>query len=148
MSIRPPGRQRGSALLIALLAAALASLIALSLLEAAQRTLSRSEALIASERSWQYAQGMSALAERMLEQALVEGADPAALDGSWTAPFDVPGGMVQGRLIDQAACFNLNALAHPDAAVSSAAHAAFVRLLDLLGLNPVIADELADWLDG
>ena len=38
----------------------------------------------------------------MLEQALVEGADPAALDGSWTAPFDVPGGLVQGRLIDLA----------------------------------------------
>ncbi len=143
-----PSTQRGSALLIALLAAALASVIALGLLEAGQRALARSEALIASERSWQYAQGMSLLAERMLDQALAEGADPTALDGSWTAPFDVPGGMIQGRLMDQAARFNVNALAHPDAAAAAGAHAAFVRLLNLLGLNPVIADELADWLDG
>lgn len=143
-----PARQRGTALLVALVAAALAAVIATALLERGQRSLARGEAMLASERSWQYARGMDALAERMLEQARSEGADPAALDDQWTAPFDVPGGMVQGRLVDQGARFNLNALAHPDSASAAAAREAFERLLEQAGLNPVIADELADWLDG
>jgi len=141
-------RQRGSALLIALITAALAAVIATALLERGQRSLARSEALLATERSWQYAHGMSVLAERMLEQAMAEGGNPAVLDGSWTAPFQVPGGMVQGQLLDQGALFNLNALAHPDDATATEARQAFGRLLEMLGLNPVIADELADWLDG
>lgn len=141
-------RQRGSALLVALVTAALAAVIATAMLERGQRSLARSEALLATERSWQYAQGMSLLAQRLLEQAMAEGADASALDGSWTAPFQVPGGMVQGRLLDQGALFNLNALAHPDSATAARAREAFRRLLDQLGLNPIIADELADWLDG
>jgi general secretion pathway protein K len=146
--MRVPAGQRGSALLIALITAALAAVIATLLLERGQRALARSEALLATERAWQYAQGMSVLAERMLERAMAEGADPAALDGSWTAPFQVPGGMVQGRLLDQGGRFNLNALAHPDGATAAEARQAFQRLLEQRGLNPVIADELADWLDG
>ncbi|NBB69987.1 MAG: type II secretion system minor pseudopilin GspK [Alphaproteobacteria bacterium] len=143
-----PKRQRGSALLIALITAALAAVIATALLERGQRSLARSEALLATERSWQYAQGMSVLARSMLQRALSEGADTSALDGNWTAPFQVPGGMVRGRLIDQGARFNLNALGHPDSGIAGEARAGFERLLQQAGLNPVIADELADWLDG
>jgi general secretion pathway protein K len=150
MTARPGclGHQRGSALLLALITAALAAVIATVMLERGQRSLARSEAMLSTERSWQYAQGMSLLARRMLQQAMAEGEDPAALDGSWTAPFQVPGGMVQGRLLDQGALFNLNALAHPDGATANQARATFGRLLETLGLNPVIADELADWIDG
>ncbi|WP_376697374.1 type II secretion system minor pseudopilin GspK [Wenzhouxiangella sp. EGI_FJ10305] len=144
----PRERQRGSALLIALITAALAAVIATVMLERGQRSMARSEALLASERSWQYARGMSVLAERMLEQAMDEGANSSVLDGSWTAPFNVPGGMVQGRLSDLGARFNLNALAHPDEAAANGAREAFRRLLEQLDLNPIIADELADWLDG
>jgi general secretion pathway protein K len=147
-AVRSPSGQRGSALLIALVTAALAAVIATVLLERGQRSLARSEALLATERSWQYAQGMSVLARSMLEQAMAEGADASVLDGSWTAPFQVPGGMVQGRLVDQGGRFNLNALAHPDGATATEAREAFRRLVEEVGLNPVIADELADWLEG
>src|SRR5699024_243353 len=136
-AVSAPVRQRGSALLIALIAAALAAVIATALLERGQRALARSEALLATERSWQYAQGMSILAERMLKKAMAEGAQASALDGSWTAPFQVPGGMVQGRLVDQGALFNLNSLAHPDGATASAAREAFRRLLESLALEPI-----------
>lgn len=145
---RQPGRQRGSALLIALVTAALAAVIATAMLERGQRSLARGEALLASERAWQYAWGMELLAGNKLRQAVAEGADPGVLDNSWTVPFEVPGGMVQGRLVDQGGRFNLNALGHPDRAVATEARAAFARLLELLELQPVIADELADWLDG
>jgi general secretion pathway protein K len=148
MSRSSPEAQRGSALLIALLAAAIAALVATAVLERGQRSLARSEALLASERAWQLARGMEALAAARLRQAMSDRVDPAALDGTWTAPFQVPGGMVQGRIVDQQARFNLNALAHPESGRAAAAREAFSRLLGEAGLDPVIADELADWLDG
>lgn len=143
-----PNGQRGGALLIALLAVALASVIALALIERGQRAMARTEALMATERAWQYAQGMEALAAETLRRALAGEFDASVLEGTWTEPFDVPGGYIQGRLMDQQARFNLNALAHPDAARAATAREAFARMLDGLGLTPAIADELADWLEG
>ncbi len=148
MSALLPARQRGGALLIALLAVALASVIALALIERGQHAMARTEALMATERAWQYAQGMEALAAETLRRAQAGEIDPTALDGTWTEPFEVPGGYIQGRLMDQQARFNLNALAHPDTAQAATARQAFARMLDRLGLTPTIADELADWLEG
>jgi general secretion pathway protein K len=146
MTVRLPDSQRGSALLLALLAAALATVIALSMIERGQGTLARTQALLSTERAYQYALGMEILAEDLIGRVFSEGLDPTLLDGIWTPPYDVPGGMVQGRLLDQNARFNLNALAHPDAAMAALAFERFERLLDHLGLNPVIAAELADWI--
>lgn len=140
--------QRGAALLIALIAVALASVIALGLIERGQHSLARTEALMNNERAWQYARGMEALADETLRRVRAEGMGSDTVDGTWTTPFEVPGGHVQGRLLDQNARFNVNALAHPDAALAASSHEAFVRLLDSLGLDTVIADELADWIDG
>lgn len=140
--------QRGAALLIALIAVALASVIALGLIERSQRALARTEALVATERSWQYARGMQALVAETLRRVRAGEIDPIVLDGAWSEPYEVPGGVIQGRLLDRNGRFNVNALAHPDAAQADRAAEAFVRLLEALGLDPVIADELDDWIEG
>lgn len=147
MNVRYPN-QRGAALLIALIAVALASVIALGLVERSQRALARTEALVATERSWQYARGMQALVAETLRRARSGEIDPIVLDGAWSEPYEVPGGVIQGRLLDRNGLFNVNALAHPDAARADRAAEAFARLLEALGLDPVIADELNDWLEG
>jgi general secretion pathway protein K len=139
--------QRGAALLIALVAVALASVLALGLIERGQSGLARTQALVASERSYQLARGMELLAEDLIEQALSQGLAPPGSE-RWTPPYEVPGGRIQGRLQDLNGRFNLNALAHPDPAVAERAQAAFERLLDHLGLNRLIAAELADWIEG
>lgn len=140
--------QRGAALLIALIAVALASVMAMGLVERSQRALARTEALVATERSWQYARGMQALVAETLRRARSGEIDPTVLDGTWSEPYEVPGGVIQGRLLDRSGRFNVNALAHPDAARADQAAEAFARLLEALGLDPVIADELIDWLEG
>jgi general secretion pathway protein K len=140
--------QEGSALLIALVAVALATVIAISLLERAQSALGRTEALMSNERSYQFALGMNALVENALEQARAEGLSAASMSGVWTPPYDVPGGHVQGRLLDRQGRFNLNALANPDPVLARQAESAMVRLLDALGLPRSIAAELADWIEG
>jgi len=150
MTFGPPvvRSQRGAALLVALVVAALASTIALSLIERGQSTLARTQALLDSERAYQFALGMDLLARDLIDQARADGAAPEVLNGAWTPPFDVPGGRVQGRVLDQQARFNLNALGHPDAALRGRAEDAFERLLLELGLDAVIALELADWIEG
>jgi general secretion pathway protein K len=148
--MRIPGArtQRGAALLIALIAVALATVIAIAMVERGQGTLARTQALLTTERSYQYAVGMEILAEELIRQAMTEDVDPALLDGAWTPVYEVPGGRIQGRLLDQNALFNVNALGHPEPATAARALAAFERLLDRLGLDPVIALELADWIEG
>ncbi|MFW5815525.1 MAG: type II secretion system minor pseudopilin GspK [Wenzhouxiangella sp.] len=141
-------RQRGSALLIALVAVALATVLAVGLLERAQRAMARTEAVIAGERAYQYALAMEALVKRTMERARAEGLDAALADGAWTAPFDVPGGQVQGRLLDQQGRFNLNALASPEQALARRAESRLERLLDALGQPRAVAAELADWIEG
>ena len=140
-----PTRQGGSALLIALVAVALATLLAVGLIERAQRDLARTGALLANERAWQYAMGMDALADRTLARVLADGLDPASLSGTWTEPFAVPGGHVQARLIDQHGRFNLNALGHPDGVVAARAESVLIRLLEQLGLPRAVAAELRAW---
>ena len=140
--------QRGGALLIALVVAALASVIALAVVERGQATLARTQALLDSQRGWQYARGMELLARDLIQRAQADGSDPRRLDGRWSAPFEVPGGSVQGRVFDQAARFNLNALAQADPAERAWAQAAFERLLLQLDLDVVIARELSDWIEG
>ncbi|MEN1728261.1 MAG: type II secretion system minor pseudopilin GspK [Pseudomonadota bacterium] len=141
-------RQRGAALLIVLIVAALASVLAVSLIERGQSTLARTQALMDNERAYQYALGMDLLARDLIRQAQSESSRPDLLNGAWTPPFEVPGGRVQGRLLDQQARFNLNALGHPDGALRSRAETKFERLLDALGLDGAIALELVDWIDG
>ncbi|MGY6554880.1 MAG: type II secretion system minor pseudopilin GspK [Wenzhouxiangella sp.] len=144
----PLSRQRGAALLIALVAVALATLMAVSLIERSQRDLARTSALLANQQAWQYAWGMQILGERLLDRALADGLDPASLSGTWTEPFAVPGGFVQGRLIDQHGRFNLNSLAHEDRVLAARAEQVLIRLLEQLGLPRMIAAELREWISG
>lgn len=143
-----PGRQSGAALLLALLAVVLASVLALGMIERSQQGLARTQALLDGERAVQLAHGMALLAQDWLASQDIDDPASALLEGQWSAPFSVPGGVIQGRLLDQNARFNLNALAHPDPIEALEARLQFERLLELLGLEPRIAVELADWLDG
>jgi general secretion pathway protein K len=57
------------------------------------------------------------------------------------------GGSVQGQLIDLQGRFNLNSLIDREGRVDPTALALFERLLRVLGLEPLWAPRLADWLD-
>lgn len=142
-----PEKTRGAALLIALVASLIASVLAVGLIERGQKDLARMHVWMNSERAWQFAQGMDALTWRMLEEAVASGQDAAALDGLWTAPFEVPAGSLRGRLLDQQGKFNVNSLSQADPARAESARAQFSRLLAVLGANPALAAELADWID-
>ena len=135
---RPPARQRGAALLIALVAVALASVIALGLIERGQRDLARTRALVESERGWQLAAGLDALAREWIRQQREAGIGSGALDGRWSPLFTVPGGAIRGRVFELDGRFNLNALAAAEPETALRAQQEFQRLARLLELDPAL----------
>lgn len=135
-------RQRGAALLIALLAVALAALLAAELVEQSQRDVARTTAVVDGERAWQYAAGADGLARAWIRR-LREGGPVEPAPGEWTPPFPVPGGLVRARMLDQSGRFNLNALAAADPALVLEARRSLAALLASLDLEPAWLDRIA-----
>lgn len=139
-------RQRGAALLIALLAVALAALLALELVERSQRDVARTTAVINAERAWQFAAGIEGLAGDWIRRQREAGAYASLFDGQWSEPFAVPGGSVRGRMLARDGRFNLNALASRDPAFAAEARRAFSDLLEQLDVDPVLGQDIVSLL--
>ena len=135
-------RQRGAALLIALLAVALAAALAAGIVERGQYDVARTTAMADAERGWQYAAGTEALARAWIRRSRAPGGSALAA-GEWSDPLPVPGGSVQARVIDLGGRFNVNALAHPDPARADAARRALAALLRSLNQDTDLAGEIA-----
>ncbi len=133
-------RERGLALIVALLIVALTALIASDLMRGESVWFKESTNVRA------LAQGQAAI-DGALRLAAVElsregqNVDIDALTGQWAQPlprFPVAGGVVTADLTDPQGRFNLNDLV-VDGHAAPGAVATFSRLLQLLGLNPALA---------
>ena len=141
-------RQRGAALLIALLAVALAVLLATELVERSQRDVARTTAVVDAERAWQFAEGVEGLARDWIRRQRQAGPRGQLPDGRWSEPFPVPGGSVRGRMFARDGRFNLNALAGRDPASAAAARRALLRLLALLNVDPALGESIVAMYGG
>lgn len=142
-------RQRGVALIIALLAVALALVLIAGLLDRGELGFARTRNLLRGEQAQAYAEGLEAFAARVLVKSAEEGPGIDAADSLWALPLPpqtVPGGVISARMRDLNGCFNLNNLA-PDVATRQAWREMFQRLLVQLQLSIDIADAAADWTD-
>jgi general secretion pathway protein K len=142
-------RQRGVALIIALLALALAVMIAASLLDRGEVVQGRWRDGWRGEQSWQLLRGLEAWAEQgLLADARATGSVDA-LDEAWAqpmAPVEIPGARISGRLRDLGGCFNVNSLVKLGVADEPAVRR-LQRLLRGLQLPPVLAEQAVDYLD-
>lgn len=145
----PPQRQRGVALIVAVLVLALAAVIVVGLLDAGEIAQARTRNSLRAEQTWQLQRGLEAWAAHALreDQRAEPGVD--AFDDLWAQPLpplDIPGGRIVGRLREQGGCFNINSLLRgeePD----ERARQRFERLLRALNLNPMIAAQALDYID-
>jgi general secretion pathway protein K len=146
-------RARGVALMSALLVVALATVMLAMLLDSAEGQLARTRNLLRGAQGDQYALGLEAWAIDVLRRDASEGGGATgsdARDEPWAAPLPstpVPGGSVRGALRDLNGCLDLNALITSDGAPSQAKVERLRRLLQVLKLNPELADGILDWLD-
>jgi general secretion pathway protein K len=142
-------RQRGIALLVALLVVALATMLVAALLDRGELGAARTRNLLRSGQAEAYAQGLELYAAQVLVKSQAQGgADTRA--SPWAVPMPpqaVPGGVIGATLVDRNGCFNLNNLAPSVPGGNGAWRAVFDRLLDAVGVNRALTDDVVAWLD-
>ena len=146
----PPGRQRGVAVLTAMLVVTVGTILAVNLMWEATLDQRRTAAALAADQGLMYVQGAEAWAADILRQDLVDSPDTDHIGEEWSLdlpPLPVDGGVIAGRLEDLQGRFNLNNLTGVNGTEDPMAVAQFERLLTLLELDPALAGAVVDWLD-
>ena len=164
-NVRGRRRQRGVALIIALILVALATILATKLTFDSWIEQRRTGGVLASEQALHFAMGAEALAADVLSHLTGSGA--ISLDQPWAQPTQPlpltpandpegePIGTLQGSLEDMQGRFNLNNLVRVDITPGTGAGATagdqslkqFARLLALAGVESKWAGLARDWID-
>jgi general secretion pathway protein K len=142
-------RQRGVALITAIVLVAIATIIAVHLGTRASLDLRRTAGLLALEQGWHVALGAEAWAAEVLREDR-EDSQTDHLAEPWAQPLPplpVDGGEVRGALEDMQGRFNVNNLLTGSGEVNEVSLARFERLLEQVGADRRWARILADWLD-
>ena len=142
-------RQRGTAIITALLVVLLAASVAAFLLAQQNRALTRTARATERAQAMLFAQPMlqwarSALFEFQKNNTSVD------LTQRWAQPIGaqpIEGAMATGFFRDDAGLFNVNSLVTDEGRKSEPDAAVFKRLLERLGLNPELGNALTDWID-
>ncbi len=139
-----PKRQRGVALLVALLVVALAVILIAALLDRGELALARTRNVLRSQQAQAYAQGLELYAAQILtvtSNLADTNASPWALP---LPPQPVPGGMISATMRDLNGCFNLNNLGSGSINASTSLNI-FRALLTHLGIDPSVAQAVQAW---
>ncbi|MBK6434816.1 MAG: type II secretion system minor pseudopilin GspK [Rhodanobacteraceae bacterium] len=142
-------RERGVALIVAVLLVALATLIVASLIDTTDLALARTRNLVREQQANAYARGLETWALDWLRRDQNEEPGVDSSGDLWARdlpPLDVPGGRISGRLRERNGCFNLNHLV-VNGVEDALARRRFDRLLRALKLPPEIADAIVDYAD-
>jgi len=143
-------RQRGVALITAIVVVAIATVLAVRIGTRAALDLRRTAGLVALDQGWHVALGAEAWAIEVLKDDYEDSQGIDHLGEAWAQPLPplpVDGGEVRGALEDMQGRFNLNNLVNRDREVNQAEVDRFRRLLVMAGAQPRWASLMADWID-
>jgi len=144
-------RQRGVALITAIVLVAIATVLAVHVGTQAALDLRRTAGLVALDQGWQVALGAEAWAAEILREDLESESEDDHLGEAWARPLPplpVDGGELRGTLEDMQGRFNLNTLVDGDSdQPNEVTIELFKRLLVEVGAEPRWATIAADWLD-
>ncbi|HTV80152.1 MAG TPA: type II secretion system minor pseudopilin GspK [Steroidobacteraceae bacterium] len=149
---RPPWRrQRGVALLTAILLVALATILAATIGYENAMTARRGTGTFAFDQSLQVAMAAEAIAAYALRESRKLNPAVTAPGQPWSTPYGpvdlIPGVTLEAWLEDAQGRFNLNNLINADGSTNPAAVQIFENLLTNLGLETRWAPMMADWID-
>ena len=139
---------RGAALIIAMLVAAHAAVIAMSIATAQQQWA----ATVMQRRDQVQAQALALAGVQWARQIMFDDAAHGSIDHlgePWALPLPatpIENGSIEGRIIDAQGLLNVNDLGSA-AATGSIARQRFTRLFASLGLPSALLDTLGDWVD-
>lgn len=141
-------RQRGVALITALLVVTLATIAAVAMANRQQLDIRRTSNVLNADQAWAYAEGVEDWSKTILRRDLDDNKTDH-LNEAWAtdlAPIPVEGGQILGRLEDLHGRYNINNLL-VDGNPSEQDVAYFKRLLVQLELNEELANAVLDWMD-
>ena len=143
------GRQRGVALVTALLVVSLATVAAVAMATRLHVDVRRTGNLLHGEQAYAYALAAESWAEVILRRDAGDSKVDTLAEDWATAlpPIAVEGGFVSGRIEDLQGRFNVNNLVGADGKPSKPDLEYFKRLLGLLEMEPGLATTLLDWID-
>jgi general secretion pathway protein K len=158
MSIKIPKKQRGVALITAVLMVALATILAVEIGFKGYLSQRRAMTIFALDQGYEVALGAEALAADILMSSDQKRTD---FTQRWATPIrNLPidgggaGGEIAGGLEDMSGRFNLNQLAEPANPNDPAQKKRqtdyidqFKRILEMAQLEPEWADKIVDWID-
>jgi general secretion pathway protein K len=144
-------RERGIALLTAILVVALATIVAVAIAFGNAMTARRGAAVFAFDQSIHFAEGAEAIAAYALRQDSKDGKPTVDFAGNWAQPLGplevTPGVLLEAHLDDLQGRFNVNDLIGPDNQDRADAIEQLQQILQLLGLEAKWASIIADWID-
>ena len=139
-----PKRQRGLALLMAMLIVVIATTIAVSIVHEEKFTIRKTAHIQRMDRASLYAVGLEDWAQLYLKEDREE-SKIDSLDENWAIGvpgLPIEGGYLAGYLEDEQAKFNLNSLVLSEIALNR-----FRRLCDNLEVDDSFIPALLDWID-
>jgi general secretion pathway protein K len=144
-------RQRGVALITAILLVALATILAATIGYENAMTARRGTATFAFEQSLEVSKAAEALAAYVLKATRQSDHTDTYPAQAWSTPYGpvdlVPGVTLEAWLEDTQGRFNLNNLVNADGTTNPDSLLVFENLLTILGLEAKWAPMMADWID-
>lgn len=147
-------RQRGVALITAVLIVALATILATQMGFDSALEQRRSLGMLYLDQAFQVSLGAEAWAAKYLRDDQANSAQKDHLGERWATPIPpIPleggpiEGTLEGQIEDLTGRFNLNNLVNPEGSRNTEQVRVFQALLNLLELEPKWADIIADWID-
>ena len=138
-------RQKGVALISALLVVALATTAAAHLMSSQYLNLRYSGNLFMRDQAWQYLKGSEAFAMVLIDKAIRNNRLYDLLGQEST--FPVEGGIVTGKITDLQGRLNINGIVGNDGKIIGGSFERLQNLLGAQGINGGFADVIVDWLD-
>ena len=150
-SLHATSRQRGVALITAVLIVALATILAIDVTFRGMVDQRRSANLLAFDQGFEVALGAEAWAADFLRQD-AQDSQQDHLGETWAQsmpplPIDEGIGTVEGRVEDMQGRFNLNNLVFADGTPNEPAIRQLERILTMVEVEPTWAMAIADWVD-
>lgn len=145
-------RQRGVALLVAILLVALGTIIAAAMAYNNAMTARRAAATFEFDQALLISEGAEALAAYGLQQTAKQNSQYTYPGQPWNTPLQptevIPGVTLEAHLEDLQGRFNINNLVQIDGEQpNTPAIQAFQRLLTMLNIDPKYANYIVDWID-
>jgi len=142
-------RQKGVALITALLVTAIATIAATAMVSRQQLDIRRSGNIYAADQAWLFAQGLESWAVQIMQQD-IKNNQTDNLGEDWATvlpPIIVEGGLVSGAISDLQGRFNLNNLVDADGLASQVEIDRLKRLFEVLDIDSNHVQAIVDWID-